>query len=145
MFDYEYGFSSPCLGILFSLIYGTTTHTEEELFSSPCLGILFSQYFDGETPSIEEGFRPHVWGFFFHLMNEWNHPFINSIEFSSPCLGILFSQNTIRAMNSWNGLFSSPCLGILFSRCIETPPNVKRVLEGFRPHVWGFFFHFPKN
>ncbi len=36
--------------------------------------------------------------------------------------------------------FSSPCLGILFSPKILTPPHGK-CGKCFRPHVWGFFFH----
>ena len=86
-------------------------------------------------------------------------------KFSSPCLGILFSPSLFRAPISRCTSFSSPCLGILFSRAKEfafdggkvkvfvpmfgdsffTIKDGKTVdgatLEGFRPHVWGFFFH----
>ena len=41
----EFMFSSPCLGILFSLIYqGRGSSQTFTVFSSPCLGILFSQW-----------------------------------------------------------------------------------------------------
>ena len=36
-------FSSPCLGILFSLAFIGYTMIKDHLFSSPCLGILFSR------------------------------------------------------------------------------------------------------
>ena len=37
-------------------------------------------------------------------------------------------------------LFSSPCLGILFSR--DKKYGFKKdLIQSFRPHAWGFFFH----
>ena len=138
-----------------------------ETFSSPCLGILFSLhllflFMDGGRCSR---FRPHVWGFFFHITAEkpvriasrecvfvpmfgdsfftgtgrhgkqiigtgvfvpmfgdsfftrksWQR-FAKIIQlFSSPCLGILFSQCFGRKITEVKNMFSSPCLGILFS------------------------------
>ena len=42
-------------------------------------------------------------------------------------------------MNGIPPLFSSPCLGILFSQVTSLSRLVN--MTGFRPHVWGFFFH----
>ena len=94
MFDIV-GFSSPCLGILFSLAITILTVIIKEIivFSSPCLGILFSQVgLLWLTKNLTDYFRPHAWGFFFHNRKSLNHPFEAAVKFSSPCLGILFSQ-----------------------------------------------------
>ena len=90
-----------------------------EVFSSPCLGILFSLGRPISTTMIEQGFsfRPHVWGFFFHtpVTDEEVEQAVS--EFSSPCLGVLFSQDNYRIFRKYrDGEFSSPCLGILFSQ-----------------------------
>ena len=42
------------------------------LFSSPCMGILFSLVGNIERAiSLSKCFRPHVWGFFFHEPISW--------------------------------------------------------------------------
>ena len=112
-------FSSPCLGILFSL-YDVIKDLEvdESKFSPPCLGILFSLSPPKRETLRPPCFRPHVWGFFFHTKGvSSSMRYKVYVEFSSPCLGILFSH--------------SP-----FSGNKITP-----FLDSFRPHVWGFFFH----
>ncbi len=84
-------FSSPCLGILFSLDGIPPFIYQGRGFSSPCLGILFSPYYGksekriyGEVfvPMFGDSFFTHSWG-------TLNVPF--RWGFSSPCLGILFS------------------------------------------------------
>ena len=86
------GFSSPCMGILFSLIW----RLDLRLF-------------------LKDSFRPHVWGFFFSREKE--NPLQDTGKFSSPCMGILFSQvNDFWGLKDMVWSFSSPCMGILFSR-----------------------------
>ena len=107
-------------------------------------------------------FVPMFGDSFFTIMKK-NARFEGYMVFSSSCLGILFSRYTaVHLPGAWvvfvpmfgdsfftipamlsNGeyvLFSSPCLGILFSpgRCLYS--SISAPL-GFRPHVWGFFFH----
>ena len=66
-------------------------------------------------------------------------------KFSSPCLGILFSPSTENLLFANFSQFSSPCLGILFSPSNVPFRLVRLDVSGFRPHVWGFFFHVKKS
>ena len=116
-------------------------------FSSPCLGILFSQWTVSRRSFIRVGgFRPHVWGFFFHLKFDGVSPFIYQGRFSSPCLGILFSLFEFDGGKlKFDGMFSSPCLGILFSQQARDAPrsglSIALLRRGF-PIDWNsHYFH----
>ena len=157
--------SSPCLGILFSPqfpghfrllhqvfvpMFGDSFFTSEGRGRSrnqrvvvfvPMFG---DSFFTGENvgslDSYQSCFRPHVWGFFFHKKMEKIVSEMKKYGFSPPCLGILFSQSFLGAMMQAAQLFSSPCLGILFSH-VDFYDIRENAWGGFRPHVWGFFFH----
>ena len=51
-----------------------------------------------------------------------------------------FTITKLDSLETSNGLFSSPCLGILFSQAVGCHHDLT-FKKGFRPHVWGFFFH----
>ena len=125
---------------------------------------------DGVNITWDEAcFRPHVWGMFFHMHNcvecvkttcilfsspclgnvlspHWWYPrsAVNKLMFSSPCLGNVLSRTGDSGLDSIleRGEFSSPCLGNVLSHHNSILPIIKYiVIFGFRPHVWGMFFH----
>ena len=141
---------------------------QEILFSSPCLGILFSLAMWLKRNPHQGGprFRPHVWGSFFHRQVLWATS-SGALRFSSPCLGILFSQKGATTMATENKTVFVPMFGDPFFTLKRNPHqggpprrfrphvwgsffhlrtsinvlNVRKIESGFRPHVWGSFFH----
>ena len=93
---------------------------------------------------LQCSFRPHVWGFFFHERLSWQKN-MDLLEFSSPCLGILFSLS----WGTWNVPFSWEVFVPMFGDSFFTLTDKLLIIpgySGFRPHVWGFFFHsFPSK
>ena len=139
-------FSSPCLGILFSLQSRSALSSTGHLFSSPCLGILFSRAEVAELKKqLDACFRPHVWGFFFHNDGDVVKRKSTRKSFSSPCLGILFSLEVELKLLHFDIVFSSPCLGILFSLQARDAPrdglSMALLRRGF-PIDWNsHYFH----
>ena len=61
---------------------------------------------------------------------------------SSPCLGILFSPTgIITPLNRHGMIVFVPMFGDSFFTCLPQNKHYEVREEGFRPHVWGFFFH----
>ena len=110
-------------------------------FSSPCMGILFSRLAVAVMINRVAVFVPMYGDSFFTYQRAFIQcPLV--YQFSSPCMGILFSQPLDDKAREWAFGFSSPCMGILFSHreFMDNPENSR-----FRPHVWGFFFHFKRR
>ena len=84
-------------------------------------------------------FRPHVWGFFFHMISIKQSD-IDRMKFSSPCLGILFSLHRKIAEREKGTVFV-PMFGDPFFTRTRNVHECKKLRQGFRPHVWGSFFH----
>ena len=110
-------FSSPCMGILFSQVndfWGLKDMVWS--FSSPCMGILFSPSRWGLSliRLSQRRFRPHVWGFFFHMMLFIPRSAVKKC-FRPHVWGFFFHLGTLNVPSPSPNWFSSPCMGILFS------------------------------
>ena len=112
------------------------------LFSSPCLGILFSLVGNVER-AIQVGvFVPMFGDSFFTISGRRTDQRNSAVRFSSPCLGILFSLSMpMKAWKSADDVFVPMFGDSFFTMSLES--MCSKLKERFRPHVWGFFFHTP--
>ena len=164
-------FSSPCLGILFSLDYEAQQCglLPLEVFVPMFGDSFFTALLNKEDKIMTDaGFRPHVWGFFFHrgvscvyrrkcdgvfvpmfgdsfFTGKKERFIMEKSAFSSPCLGILFSRSIKVGKAFPATVFSSPCLGILFSQQARDAPrsglSMALLRRGF-PIDWNsHYFH----
>ena len=110
-------FSSPCLGILFSL-HRNIAEREKGTVFVPMFGDSFFTRTRNvhECKKLRQGFRPHVWGSFFHIKNRLKGP-LNASERFRP--------------HVWGSFFHD------IKECFT---SIARA-SSFRPHVWGSFFH----